>query len=198
MIGNSTAEYVWVVTWAAILHSIGPISVVYCVLATIVPNFVPYSRHVLYWSFVETIFFILTYIYQSHHLQRPALHPLPASRRDRNELFDLCLDSTQDHKQYISKWFRNERLSAIKRDNVKEFFRWAFLNTDIVDPNYDDELETYVQRLEERTGAEFPQGRGEVKSLRLTLERVGALHRSLVWYMVRTSPTVNGKKLMED
>jgi len=110
----------------------------------------------------------------------------------RNELFDLCLNSTQDHKQYISKWFLNERLSAIKRDNVKEFFRWAFLNTDVVDPNYDDELEIYVQKLEERIGTEFLQGRGDVKSLRLTLEKVGALHRSLVWYMVRTFPKVSG------
>lgn len=192
MIGNSIAEYIWVVTCAAILHSIGPVSVVYYVLATLLPNYVQPSRYVLYWSFTETIFYISTYIYQRHHLERPALHPLPASKRDRNELFDLCLNSTQDHKQYISKWFLNEQLSAIKRENVKEFFRWAFLNTDVVDPNYDDELEIYVQKLEERIGTEFLQGRGDVKSLRLTLEKVGALHRSLVWYMVRTFPKVSG------
>ena len=185
MIGNSTAEYIWVVTWAVILHSIGPLSVLVCVFATLLPKSLQLHRYLLYWSLAEAIFYTLTCIYKRYHLQLPALHPLPTSKEERSKLFDLCLDTTQDYEGYISKWFLNEKLSSIKKDNVKEFFRWGFLNTGVVDPDHDDELEVYVKKLEERMGAEFPQGRGDVKSLRLTLDKVAALHRSLTWYMVR-------------
>ena len=76
-------------------------------------------------------------------------------------------------------------LTAVKRENVKEFFRWAFLNTDVDDPTYDDEVEEYVKSIELGTGLNFEDGRADVKCLRLTLDKVDALHRSLVWYSVR-------------
>jgi hypothetical protein len=37
--------------------------------------------------------------------------------------------------------FRDVPPAAVKRENIKEFFRWAFLNTDMDDPTYDDEVE---------------------------------------------------------
>jgi hypothetical protein len=81
--------------------------------------------------------------------------------------------------------FRDVPPAAVKRENIKEFFRWAFLNTDMDDPIYDDEVEGYVKNLEIGTGMSFEYGRADVKCLRLTLDKVGALHRSLVWYSVR-------------
>lgn len=184
MIGNSKFEYIWVVSWAAILHSIGPLSLIYCVSIALLPHIVPSHRYVLYGASAETLFYIWTCLYQRYYLQRPAEHPLPTSKEERNKLFEQCLESTQDHEQYISRWFLNAPLSAIKRENVKEFFRWAFLNTDVADSSFDDELDMYVMKLEERLGREFQPGRSDVKSLRLTLDKVDALHRSLVWYMV--------------
>ena len=53
------------------------------------------------------------------------------------------------------------------------------------DPTYDDEVEGYVKKLEMGSGIKFEAGRADVKSLRLTLDKVDALHRSLIWYMVR-------------
>ncbi len=190
MIGNSTAEYIWVVFWATTLNSIGPISVLYCIFATYYPQLRGYP---LCWAVVEAIFYIFAHIYRNHHIQRPATHPLLTSSQERNELFDRCLDTTHDVEQYISKWFLNAPLSAIKRENVKEFFHWAFLNTDVPDSSYDDEVESYVKKLEAKTGTQFQPGRSAVKSLRLTLDRVDALHRSLTWYMVRTSLKVNSR-----
>jgi hypothetical protein len=198
MIGNSTAEYVWVVTWAGILHSIGPVSVVYCLLATFLHRYRQPPRYLQYWAVAETIFYFLTYIYRRHHLQRPALHPPPISEEERKKLFDLCLNSTQDYEQYISKWFLDVPVSAIKRENVKEFYRWAFLNTHVADPSHEDELEMYVKKLEERMGVQFEQGIGEVKSLRLTLDKVNALHRSLLWYMVNKTSSNREWKLIEE
>ena len=188
MIGTSTAEYIWIKSWVIILHSIAPLSVIYCVLTPCLSSNLRLSKCLEYWTFTETVFYFLTYLYQKYHLQRPAIHPPLPSKEERHKLFDLCQDSTQDHGRYISQWFLNVPLAAIKRENIKEFFRWAFLNTDADDPTYDDEVEGYVKKVERRTGMNFQPGRADVKCLRLTLDKVDALHRSLTWYMVRASP----------
>lgn len=114
------------------------------------------------------------------------MHPDLHSLAERRKLFEQCLDTTNDYGQYISKWFLGVPLKSVKRDNVKEFFRWAFLNLREHDPSYDDEVEEYVNVFEARSGLHFEPGRSDVKCLRLTFERVNALHRSLIWYMVRS------------
>lgn len=184
MIGTSTAEYVWVRTWALILHSIAPICVVSCILITFLPLPFTLPNIVKYWVFVETAFFLLTYAYQKYYLQRPALHPPLPSREERDKLFDLCLESVQDHRKYVSGWFFGAPLADIKLDNMKEFLRWAFFNTDIHDPSYDEEMEGYVKKIETEIGMTFAPGRSDVKCLRLTLDKVDALHRSVTWYAV--------------
>lgn len=74
--------------------------------------------------------------------------------------------------------------SEIKRDNVKEFFRWAFLNTGEPDIEDDEELEEYTKEIEKLLGRKIEIGRGNAKCLRLTLGNVDMLHRSLTWYLV--------------
>ena len=187
MIGNSTAEYVWIKTWIIILNSIAPFCVTYCVFTICLPSSVRLSKYFEYLAFAETVFYFLTYLYQRYHLQRPALHPPPPSKEERHRLFHLCHDSTPDHRRYLSKWFLDVPLAAIKRENVKEWLRWAFLNTAMDDPTYDNEVEGYVKKLEMGTGMNFEPGRADVKCLRLTLDKVDALHRSLIWYIVRFS-----------
>ena len=185
MIGTSTVEYIWVKSWVIILHSISPLCMVYCILTLCLPSSMRLPKYPEYWAFAEATFYVLTRIYVRYVLQRPALHPPLPPREERQKLFELCKDSTQDHLRYISGWFLNTPPSDIKRENVKEFFRWAFLNTDMADPTYDDEIEGYIKNVEIETGLSFEHGRSEVKCLRLTLDRVGALHRSLIWYSVR-------------
>ncbi|RMD41346.1 hypothetical protein DV735_g3803, partial [Chaetothyriales sp. CBS 134920] len=143
MIGNSTAEYIFVITSAAILHSIGPASFLFSILYPFLPqsweNSVP--RKVKYWLFTEAVFFVLTYIYIRWHVQNPAEHPAPMSRQEREKLFQRCLDTTGDHEEYYSKWFFGQNFHAIRRENIKEFFRYAFLYTDLSDPEHNEELD---------------------------------------------------------
>ncbi|KAF5680537.1 hypothetical protein FDENT_8359 [Fusarium denticulatum] len=51
------------------------------------------------------------------------------------------------------------------------------------DSTYDDELEEYIEQLEELLGRKLEPGRGDAKCLRMTLDKVEMLHRSLTWYM---------------
>lgn len=188
MIGTSTAEYIWVRTWALILHSIAPVCMVYGFSTTVLPSSLRLPKYLEYWAFLETAFYFLTYLYQKYYLERPALHPALPSRRERKVLFDRCQESVQDHKQYVSKWFLDAPLADIKLDNIREFLRWAFLNTGVNDPSYDEEIEGYVKEIEAKIGMAFEPGRSEVKCLRLTLDKVNALHRSVIWYAVSTLP----------
>lgn len=185
MLSNSTGAYLWVRFWVFVLHSIAPLCTSYCVLALYLPASLRLPSLLEYWALAETIFYFLTYLYRKYHLERSALHPPLPSKEERRKLFELCQKSTQDHERYITKWFLGAPLTAIKRENIKEFFRWAFLNADEYNPWYDDEIEEYVDKLEMEMGRKLEPGRGNVKCLRLTLDEVNALHRSLVWYMVR-------------
>lgn len=48
----------------------------------------------------------------------------------------------------------------------------------------DEELEEYVDRFEILLGRKLALGRGSAVPLRLTLDKVNMLHRSLLWYLV--------------
>lgn len=78
-------------------------------------------------------------------------------------------------------------MSEIKRENMKEFFLWAFFNRGGPPGDDDEELEEYITTAEKLLDVNIEPGRGNAKALRLTLDRVDMLHRSLVWYSVRSS-----------
>lgn len=88
--------------------------------------------------------------------------------------------------------------SEIKRDNVKEFFRWAFLNSGEPDPADDEELDVYVQSMEDLLGRELEPGRGSAKCIRLSLDKVDVLHRSLTWYLVRFPKPQNSLRTLHE
>lgn len=81
-------------------------------------------------------------------------------------------------------------MSEIKRENVKDFFRWAFLNTKDYDTKHDQELEQYITEFEEMSGLRLEPGRGSADCMTLTVRPVDMLHRSLVWYFVSLCLTV--------
>lgn len=84
----------------------------------------------------------------------------------------------------MRKWFKDAPMSEIKRDNVKDFFRWGFLNTNVANADDDEELEEYAQGLEKSLGYSLESGRGTAEPLLLTLDPVNMLHRPLLWYGV--------------
>lgn len=81
-------------------------------------------------------------------------------------------------------WFLGAPVEEIKRENLKEFFLWAFFNRGGPPGDDDEELEEYVAQTEGLLGKEIAPGKGNAKCLRLTLENVNMMHRSLVWYTV--------------
>jgi hypothetical protein len=186
MIDHTPFWYVFILVCVVVLRAIAPLSIAYTAFLLIYrPQAYRLPWPLEYWAAAETVFYAGFYLYRHSYLQNPTIHPELGPREDRRELAERCLASIPDYEKYLSKWFFGAALGDIKRENLKDFFRWAFLNSGTVDPAYDDELEEYVQRLEENIGRKFEPGRNsKVKCYRLSIDNASILHRSLWWYFV--------------
>ena len=185
MIGTSLWDYIFIRLCIVFLHYVAPLSALYCVAVLIIrPTSFRIPLIFEVWAVAETLFLLLVYFPRRYVLQRVAVHPQIPPRDERRRLFDLCHGTVADPEVYLSKWFKGAPPSQIKRDNVKEFFCWAFMNKGAYGILDDEELEEYVDEMELRLGRKLELGRGDAKSLRLTLDSVNMLHRSLLWYMV--------------
>jgi hypothetical protein len=76
---------------------------------------------------------------------------------------------------------------CIKRDNVKDFIRWAFFGPVYMrgqDRQNEEEIEAYTAETEKLIGRKLPPGRMNVKGLGQLLNEADSSHRSLLWYTV--------------
>ncbi|KAH6664696.1 hypothetical protein B0J14DRAFT_243857 [Halenospora varia] len=187
MIGTSRAEYYFIRFCIVGLHYLVPLALLYCVLNVVLHGLkaATYRVPLIIESvaIAESIFFLFVYVPYRYWLQRGAAHPPPPTREERKELFRLCNENIPDCEAYLQKWFLGADIREIKRENVKEFLLWAFFNRGGPPGEDDEELEEYVFATEKLLGKPIDAGRGNAKCLRLTLDRVDMLHRSLVWYI---------------
>jgi hypothetical protein len=190
MIGTSRLEFYFIRFCIIGLHYLAPTCILYCLLVISL-----YGTKAAFYrvpliiestAIAETLFYLLVYLPYRFHLQREAVHPPAPTRQERKELFKLCNDNISDPEVYLQKWFLGAGIDEIKRENLKEFFLWAFFNRGGPPGNDDEELEEYVVATEKLLGRPIQQGRGDATCLRLTLDRVEMLHRSLIWYFVST------------
>jgi hypothetical protein len=184
MVGTSIWDYVLIRTSICLLSLIAPLSTLYSLARVPFVLSLSFPRALEVWLALEAVFYLAFFLPRRAYLQRAAVHPPTAPREGRRKLFQECCKNVPDPERYLKKWFQDAPVSEIKRENVKEFFRWAFLNTGDVDPAHDKELEEYIGEMENLLGRKLEPGRGDVKCLRLTLDRVEMLHRSLAWYLV--------------
>ena len=184
MMDESLWSYIFIRTCILVLHLVAPFSIIYSLVGPLFRLPFQLPRVLRLWLALEAVFYLAVYLPRREYLQRAAKHPVPLCREERGELFRRCHSNIPDPVQYLRKWFRDAPEAEIKRENVKEFFRWAFWNTGEPAPAYDDELEDYVGGMEKLLGRKLELGRGNAKCLRLTLDKVEMLHRSVAWYLV--------------
>ena len=186
MIENTPARYVFIRACIFLLHYFAPLLIAALVLTLIIDHNAHRLTLILeILSIAEVIFYVLVYIPKYRLFQKLAKHPPLEPTEERQRIFQKCYDTIADPEAYLTKWFLNAPLSAIRRENVKEFFCWALFNRDAWGPEDEEELEGYVDRIEELLCSKIRPGRGPAKALRLTLDPVNILHRPLLWYTVR-------------
>ena len=184
MVGTSVWDYIFIRTCILCLHLVAPLSILYSLASPFVRLSFHIPRALKAWLALEAVFYLVVYLPRKAYLQTAAVHPTAPCRDDRRKLFWRCRNNIPDPDRYLTKWFRDAPEAEIKRENVKDFFRWAFLNTGEPGPAYDEELEEYAGEMENLLGRKLESGRGNAKCLRLTLDKVEMLHRSLTWYLV--------------
>ncbi|KAI9845307.1 MAG: hypothetical protein M1837_004929 [Sclerophora amabilis] len=185
MLGTSNFEYVLIRTSITLIRAVTPLSICYCIARPFL-TYLPRLRFLPIldvWAASETIFYVLVYRPWRYRLQRRAAHPPLVPREERRTLFRRCQENIPDPERYLSKWFLQAPVAEIKRENLKEFYRWAFLNTGECYAVDDDELEEYVASFEAVLGRRLEPGRGKAECLRLSLDKVKMVHRPLIWFL---------------
>ncbi|KAF2732516.1 hypothetical protein EJ04DRAFT_496879 [Polyplosphaeria fusca] len=191
MIGTSIAENVFIRTCILGLRAITPLSIFYVAFSIAEPPSSTPGKVLLSWCALETAFWLLVYLPCKRALHAPANHPPLVSRVDRHDIFQKCAEHIPNPEYYLSKWFLGARSFEVRRDNVKDFMAWAMLNKGDGDEKKgeeaqaeEEELEGYVDGIEKVLGRSIEPGRGTATSLRLTVDKVGMLHRPFLWYLI--------------
>ncbi|KAH8881741.1 hypothetical protein GQ53DRAFT_667371 [Thozetella sp. PMI_491] len=159
----------------------------YCTLSPTPPGSGPVAAARTFlglWA-AELAFALVLYRPHKARLLREARHPEPLTRAERDALFERCLENVPDKERYLRQWCLGADSRDIKRENVKEFFLWAFFDRDGSyrdSASVEEEVEAYLDRTEQLLGRKLPSGRGPAKSLRLTLDDVDTRYRSVIWY----------------
>jgi hypothetical protein len=190
MINDTRIEFLFIRASILFLDNIFPFALLYCALVAaskVVPTLsrlccLPQS--IVAWLAWEVAFYFCIFRPRLDNLQRDAVHPELAERAERDRLFHLCNTNIPDPEEYLRNWFGGAKKDEIKRENVKEFLRWAFLSSREIRDEFEEEIEMYTRKTEETLGRTLPEGRGSAKCLRLTLDEIHFRRRSFLWYMV--------------
>ncbi|BCS23582.1 uncharacterized protein APUU_40026S [Aspergillus puulaauensis] len=191
MIGESTTEYLFIRICILFLHNIAPISILYSTQLLLVqfvhlPNYLehlPYPIQI--WLTTEAIFLITFIIPLKYNLHHSTICHRPLSAEGREKLFRRCIASVPNLEKYLSRWLLVSEAEYIKRDNVKDFVRWAFFRPDYKhkwDQHDEVEVEAYTTEIEKLIGQKLAPGRIDLKGLGQLLHETTGSHRSLLWY----------------
>jgi len=185
MIGTSFSEYIFIRVIIVILRFWPLILATALVLALIVDHdahgFTVFLETI---AIVEFFFYVIIYIPRSRWLQAPATHPSLLSKAERQRFFEKTQATISDGEAFFSLWFSGAPMRDIRRENIKDFFAWSFLNAGAYGPEDGEELEGYTNATEELLGRKLEPGRGKAVPIRTTLDPVEMQHRPLLWYMI--------------
>lgn len=186
MISNTPAAYIFIRGCVIFLHYLTPTCIAYVLVSVAFFGLdtlrepIPLVIEIL--AVLETIFYFCVFLPYKRFFQYEAEHPPTLPREERKKLFEKCNAAIPNGDNYLTKWFLGADPEKIKRDNIAEFILWAFFNRHGPAGEDEEEVEEYIQLHEKTMGRQFESGRGDVRSLRLTLDNLEMLHRSLVWY----------------
>ncbi|RDW62000.1 hypothetical protein BP6252_11433 [Coleophoma cylindrospora] len=183
IIGRSRGNLIFIRSTTFILRSITPLSFLYILIVLLLPAQDQPTKYLSAYPLLEVFFYLFVFLPRKYYLQQPAVHPRPLPRHERKLLFQRCIRLISDPQAFLSKWFNGAAISEIREDNVKQFYRWAFMNSRAGEEGDEEELDEAMQYFQEQTGWKLQPGLGSAKCLRLTLDPVYMLHRPLLVYI---------------
>ncbi|KAI0150094.1 hypothetical protein F4776DRAFT_604527 [Hypoxylon sp. NC0597] len=192
MIGTSLPEYVFIRICIFLVQYTTPLCIACLTLLAIAHGdwiaalFHPLGIALAAFCVADVLYAVFIYIPHNRRLNEEAKHPPSLTREERRALFRRCLANVPDGRRYLQMWFLGAEESEIRRDNVRDFFLWAFFDRWPGGESEDDdaELEGYIEDTERLIGRKLEPGRGKAEGLRLTLDEVKTKYRSVAWYFV--------------
>ena len=133
-------------------------------MVTIIELMQQSSRLVEAWCVVEAIFFVAL---KAHIRRLDRVDPLEASLssaplmepQERQILWDRVMEAEKEHPAaFISGWFFDQDIQNISRFDVREFVTWCVFegrNQEHLTDEELDQLEDFIQHLEDRISTEF-------------------------------------------
>lgn len=183
IIGRSKANLIFIRSSIFFLRGITPFSFIFIIIVLLLPTRVEPSKYASLYFLIEVLFYLFVFLPRKYYLQLPAVHPPLLFRQERRALFLGSFRLVANSDAFLSKWFNGAPISEIKRDNVKQLYRWAMLNTMEVHEDTEPEVEEVILEIENHIGRSLEPGFGDAKCLRLTLDPVPMLHRPFIFYL---------------
>lgn len=188
MINDSPSSLVFIRICIVALQCIGPCSLAWTVwlaLNVIINKKAIGSLHLpgLQAYVVAEAVFYLFFLWFRRHLQREAVHPPLSTREERQALAQKVRGEIHDPDRFLSGWFRGADPEDIGRDDLRSFLNWCFWEGRATKADA-EEMESYVNLVEDITGHQFQESKGGAHALRLTLDPIEMDARSLLWYAI--------------
>ncbi|KAK3346617.1 hypothetical protein B0T25DRAFT_282291 [Lasiosphaeria hispida] len=178
-----------------------------CALLLPIATALPFIHTLTALLIFEGVYAASIYLPHKARLRTLAKYPPPLTRTARAELFERCVVNVSDWERYLGLWFLCAPAVEIKRDNVRDFLLWAFFDRDAPSASTEDhdndktplvqaaeddaeasaleqEVETFLARTEALQGRKFAPGRGSAVPLRLTIDAIPTVYRSVIWYAI--------------
>ncbi|KAF8811418.1 hypothetical protein BYT27DRAFT_7336185 [Phlegmacium glaucopus] len=195
MIGNSLVDYINIRLSITALRLVAPTSIIYLVFSFFRPECFVIPIGVV--AAAEASFYLLVYLPRRRRLQAPPTYtPPPLTREERRRIFAKCVaaantsDSAATPTPYPTGWFLPKN-TIPKREDVIDWLLWALFSAtttirdgSLVEENK-EEIDGYIEEVEQLLGRKLESGGDScLRSMRITLDPVGMLHRPLVWYSI--------------
>lgn len=186
LVNHNPVTYAGVVAGQYVLGWVGLGCFIYFLLALFiggVPAIThPFSIAVEAYGALEILWYLLWFLPFKAYLQRPGMRVTPTTRAQRKQLIEQLLDQVPDIKLFMRKWFNQAHLDEIYRDDVRDWLIWALWGQDNSEGIDEDELDEYISLAESKAEYTLDKGKGGAKPIRLNLDPVRMIHRSLLWY----------------
>ncbi|KZT12076.1 uncharacterized protein LAESUDRAFT_733939 [Laetiporus sulphureus 93-53] len=180
------ADYIVVRVLIICLQLVAPLSVAYMLLSYYAGYWI-FSKWLGWYALAEIAFYVFVYLPRQRLLQKPAILPPTPSSEQRRALFNKCLPdlcSANGPKGWL--YVLHKPGVYISRENLVDVLLLHVFNARREDlrPEWKDELEEYISRVETTTGHKFEDKPGASgKGMMLTLDPVPMVHRPLIWYL---------------
>lgn len=172
------------------LRAIAPVGILYTLLRLYQIIYYPTSKvspQVVAdcWLIPEALFYLCIYLPRRALINRPAsqYNPTPTPK-DRREVLIRTWDATPDPRRYVSLYFHNAPIDALRRDDIRDWLLWRLWNKRTTAGVNLEEIEEYLTYTENVLEHQFPEGRSQYRPLAVTLEPVQMRHRPLLWYVL--------------